>query len=152
MARKFTTRRKNDEPQPEIVSEEELLAVAQGVEKPESIGLKSTVHWEDNSHNRKEFIRFRREVRRGIHKIVKYMKLNRDDWRNNEKLVQLHEIIDDQLNPNLGQTWLSFSDKWDIHPKLGLLVIIKEHWVKEGGGFDLELGSHYPHAFTAKET
>jgi len=154
MARRIMTKRKSEknEPRPKIVSDEELLAVAKGVASPKTIGLQDTCHWQDNAQNRKEFIRFRREVRRGIHRIVKYMKMNRDDWKQDEKLVQLFEIIDAQLDPNLGQTWMKFSDKWDIHPKLGLQVIIKEHWVKEGGGFDTELGSMYPFAFTAKET
>lgn len=146
MARKIMTKRKS-ESQPKVVSEEELLSVAMGAAEPKTIGLKGNKYWEDNSETRKEFIRFRRRVRRGIYSILKCMKFNKD-YKEIPELAELYEIIDDQLDSNRGLGWNTFTDKWDIHPKLGLQVIIREHWVKEGGGFDSELGSHYPFAFT----
>jgi hypothetical protein len=63
----------------------------------------------------------------------------------------LHKLISEQLDPNLGLTYTEFSTRWDIHPKSLTQMVIKEHWVKEGGGFDLELGSHYPTAFTEQK-
>ena len=132
---------------PKVVSEKELLDIAMGVSDPSTAGLKSNKYWNDSSENRKDFIRFRREVRRGIYAILKSMK-HEKDFKANPKLNELFDIINDQLDPNIGMRWSDFTDKWDIHPKFGLQVIIREHWVREGGGFDAELGSHYPFAFT----
>ena len=103
--------------------------------------------WEQSPTLKREVIRFRRDVRRGIYKILKYERLKKD-WKSIPKLVQLHEIINEQLNPNAGISWQTFSVRWDIHPKKPLKIIIKEQWIKEGGGFDVDLGYHYPHAFT----
>jgi hypothetical protein len=72
------------------------------------------------------------------------------DWKTDEKLSQLYTIINDQLDPNLGQRWSTFGDVWDIHPKIPTQIILKDHWVKEGGGFDTEVNIHYPHAFPRK--
>lgn len=129
-------------PASETISDKELLEMAQGVHLEKD-------HWEFKSSTRKEDIHFRREVRRAIYKILKWMRLDKD-WNTESELRQLFDIIDPQLDPNLGMRWKNFGDKWDIHPKLPLKVIIKEHWVKEGGGFDADLGYHYPHAFPAK--
>jgi len=106
-------------------------------------------HWIDSSTNRKEFYRFRRKVRRGVFTINKWTEEDRP-WRDDPALVELYDIIDEQLNPNFGMRWDNFTDVWDIHPKHGLTIIRKEAWVREGGGYDSETGSCYPHAFTYK--
>lgn len=135
-------------PQP---TEEDLLAVAKGAASPTTLGYKEN-YWVDKTKTTKDFIHFRREVRRGIHRIIKYMGRNENwKWQDDEQLKQLYEIIDNQLNANAGLRWNNFSGKWDVHPKQATQIIIKEHWVREGGGFDVDLGYHYPHAFTAKE-
>jgi len=128
---------------------EDLLEVAKGAAPTEKIGIEEQF-WQSSPTLKRDIIRYRREVRRGIYKILKYQRLNKD-WRSIPKLVQLYDIINDQLEPNRGIRWETFADKWDIHPKEPLKIIIKEHWIKEGGGFDVDLGYHYPHAFTKKE-
>ena len=121
-----------------------LLDIAKGVIDPTAVGIKES-QWVYDGKNTRELIRFRRSVRRGIILINHLMKLEKPL---DERHQELKEIIEKQLNPNLGLTWKTFSFKWDIHPKEPLTVILKEHWVKEGGGFDSDLGYHYPHAFT----
>ena len=130
-------------------AEEDLLAVAKGVAEPEVLGIEEQF-WQLSPTLKRDVIRYRREVRRGIYKILKYERLKKD-WRTSPKLVQLHDIIDKQLDPNRGIRWETFADRWDIHPKEPLTIIIKEHWIKAGGGFDKDLGYHYPHAFTKKD-
>lgn len=137
--------------QGQVVSDAKLEELAKGAITPEDVGFVEN-YWTDNSKNTREFVHFRRDVRRGIYKIVKYMKRNENEWwQEKEHLKQLFDIIDPQLDANRGLRWTDFASKWDIHPKIGTQVIIKEHWVKAGGGFDVDLGYHYPHAFTAKD-
>ena len=121
-----------------------LLDIAKGVSDPTALGLKES-QWVYDGKNTRELIRFRRAVRRGVILINHYKKLDKEL---DERHQELYDIIEKQLDPNLGLTWKNFAFKWDIHPKEPLKVIIKEHWVKEGGGFDADLGYHYPHAFT----
>jgi hypothetical protein len=136
------------EVKPAIATEEEILNVAMGVSSPEEVI--GTNYWTEIPVNKRDLIHFRREVRRGLYKIIKY-KLKGIDYAHLQNLVQLEEIIGSQLDGNLGITWRTFADKWDIHPKNPLTIILKEHWVKEGGGFDVDVGVHYPHAFTVKK-
>ena len=70
------------------------------------------------------------------------------DFKDNKELYQLYTVINDQLDTNYGMDWGAFTHKWDIHPKFAMQIVIKEHWVKEGGGYDEEIGTHYPFAFT----
>lgn len=141
-----------EEPQkapPKEPTPEQILEVAKGLEPPESVGIENNF-WEHIPSSSRDLIHFRREVRRGIYKIIKWKKMKKE-WEDNLRLKQLHDIINAQLDPNRGIRWETFSDKWDIHPKKPLEIIIKEHWIKEGGGFDVDLGYHYPHAFTVKK-
>ena len=107
-------------------------------------------HWIDTSQNRKQFYHFRRKVRRGIFTIIKWEEQERP-WRDDPALVELYGIIDEQLNPDFGLRWDNFADAWDIHPKNALTIIRREAWVREGGGYDNEVNSCYPHAFTYKK-
>ena len=120
------------------MDDKDLLNMAKGVDPK--------MHWLAVPENKKEYITKRRETRRIIFKIRKY--LNAEKELEDEKMKALHEIMDAKLDPNLGLTYTTFSQQWDIHPKSLTEMVLKEHWVREGGGFDTELGSHYPTAFT----
>ena len=111
-----------------------------------AMGVDPKMYWLYVPENKKEYITKRRETRRTIFKIRKY--LNAKKELEDDKMKALHEIMSEKLNPNLGITYTTFSQQWDIHPKSLTEMVLKEHWVREGGGFDNELGSHYPTAFT----
>ncbi len=111
-----------------------------------AMGVDPKMYWLVVPENKKEYITKRRETRRTIFKIRKY--LNAGKELEDDKMKALHEIMDAKFDPNMGITYTTFSQQWDIHPKSLTEMVLKEHWVREGGGFDNELGSHYPTAFT----
>jgi len=123
------------------MDDQELLRMAKGVDPK--------TYWLNVPLKQKEYINKRRETRRTIFKIRKL--LNADKPLLNERMEALHELISVQLDPNLGLTYTEFSSQWDIHPKSLTQLILKEHWIREGGGFDTELGTHYPTAFTQQK-
>ena len=120
------------------MDDKDLLKMAMGVDPK--------MYWLTIPEKTKEYITKRRETRRTIFKIRKY--LNAGKELEDDKMKALHEIMNEKLNPNLAITYTTFSQQWDIHPKSLTEMVLKEHWVREGGGFDKELGSHYPTAFT----
>jgi hypothetical protein len=128
-------------------SEDTLLEVAKGVSSPETILEKK--YWDDLKENRKDFINYRREARRAVYKILKNQNLKRE--LTDPELIEMYNIINPQLDPNKGLRWNGFTKVWDLHPNNVKKIILKEHWIKEGGGFDLDFGSHYPTAFTEQK-
>ena len=103
--------------------------------------------WDETPPSGKEFWLFRREARRAVYKIIKYKRLGKP-IQDDPKLVEMYEIISTHINPNDGINWGNFASRWDLHPKDVKKIVLKEHWLKEGGGFDTELGTHVPTAFT----
>ncbi len=123
------------------MDDKDLLAMAKGADPK--------MYWLTIPNDKKEYITKRREARRTIFKIRKY--LNTEKELEDDRMKALHEIISEKLDPNLGLTYTTFSQQWDIHPKSLTEMVLKEHWVREGGGFDNELGSHAPTAFTNQQ-
>ena len=128
-------------------SNPELLDIAKGVVSSEVIAPKK--FWNETPESRKDFLSYRREARRAIYKIIKYRKMNKPI--EDPAIQEMYNIISPQINPNLGINWNSFAVNWDIHPQNIKQIVIKEHWVKEGGGFDYDVGAHAPTAFTNQE-
>ncbi len=112
-------------------------------------GLDPKTYWLIIPEKKKEYITKRREARRTIFKIRKF--LNAGKELEGDRMLSLHAIMFEQLDPNLGLSYTTFSTAWDIHPKSFTKMILKEHWIREGGGFDKELGTPYPTAFTNQE-
>ena len=135
--KKSTTKSKKKE-----VDEKDLLAVAKGTKSPTLLR-----NWVSTPPPGQDFFRYRREARRAIYAIIKHWKFGWD-FSDDEKLMEMHNIIDTQLDPNRQIQWTDFTHKWDLHPKDVTKIVFKEHWVKEGGGFDVESGLPYPTAFT----
>jgi len=135
---------------------DKLLNVARGVDKFDDVLTEeqfveaAKIEWQTLPDGSKSKILHRRRLREAMFKILKY------DARDLEHLMTpelkaLYEIIDEQLDSNMGMNWEGFTFVWDIHPKGMPVVVRKEAWVKEGGGFDPELGTHFPSAFTEQE-
>lgn len=141
MAKKITVKNKE-------ISDSKILEIAKGVESPSEIIVEK--FWDKTPTTEKDFISYRREARRAIYKIIKYMKLGKS-YMNDPKYKEMYELINPKLNNNYGLRWDNFSSVWDIHPRDITKIVLKEHWLKEGGGFDLEVGSHFPTAFTEQK-
>ena len=122
-----------------------LLDYAKGVTPIEEI--MAPKFWDNPPTSGREFNSFRREGRRAIYRIIKYKRLGKP-YMDDPKLAEMHEIISGHICPNNGITWANFASRWDLHPKDIKKIVLKEHWLKEGGGFDTELGTHSPTAFT----
>ena len=129
-------------------SDDDLLQYAMGVKPKEDI-IQET-YWDKEIEDRQKFITYRREARRAIYKIIKYMKL-RKSYLDDPKLKEMYEKINVLLDPNMGLRWDNFSIRWDLHPTDINKIVLKEHWFKEGGGVDTELGTPSPTAFTSQK-
>jgi len=129
------------------MEEKDLLAIAKGVVSSKQIENKE-LYWNRIPENRRDAERKRKLARRCLHKVVKYRLMNKPLPEKMEDANVLKKMIEKQLNPNLGLTWDTFTWKWDIHPRDHTKIILKEKWIVEGGGFDPEMGSHSPTAFT----
>ena len=112
-------------------------------------GLDINSYWLNIPTKPKEYITKRREARRSIFTIRKM--LNAGKELTDEKLIALHKIISEQLDPDFGLSYGTFTFAWDISPKSLTKLIRKEQWVKEGGGFDEEFSNHAPTAFTKQK-
>lgn len=124
-------------------TEEEILEIAKGNAPAD---LEPTKFWSVAPEKNKDFLVYRREARRTIYKILKKRKAKCPI--EDAAQIELFNILDPQIQPNFGLNWESFTQKWDLHPKDVTKIILKEQWIKEGGGFDAELGTHHPIAFT----
>ncbi len=132
------------------MDDKELLDLAKGViSTPEQEKMQWISYWNNIPENTRLHWLKRKEIRQAIFEIRKLY--HRNKQVKDVKLAALHEIIGSQLNPNNGISYHSFTWQWDVHPKDITKIILKEHWVKEGGGFDVELGVHSPTAFTKQE-
>ena len=133
---------------------EKLLRIAQGLEEmeltDEQIKEKARERWTVLPEDRKQRILHRRRMREAMFKILKYDARNLPDMMTPE-LNALKEIFDEQLDPNLAMVWERFTFTWDVHPSGNPVVVRKEAWVREGGGFDHDIGVHFPSAFTEPE-
>ena len=128
--------------------EDDLLQYAMGVKPKEDIVQEK--YWDKVIEDKQEFIAYRREARRAIYKIIKYMKL-RKPYLDNPMLKEMYEKMNALLDPNMGLRWDNFSTRWDLHPTDINKIVLKEHWFKEGGGIDTELGTKSPTAFTSQK-
>ena len=133
---------------------EKLLRLAQGVDKieltEEQIINNARERWTVLPTDRKEKILHRRKMRAAMFKILKYDARNMPHMMTPE-LYALKAIFDEQLDPNLAMVWERFTFTWDVHPTGNPVVVRKEAWVREGGGFDPDIGVHFPAAFTEQE-
>lgn len=143
MARKKVTKKKPGSD----VTESSLLDVAKGVLPPETVIEKK--FWDNPPTNKKEFQSYRREARRAVYAIIKNYKLKRPIT--DPAQIEMQKILTEQLDGNKGLRWDNFTSVWDLHPNDIKKIILKEHWLKEGGGFDLDFGTHYPTAFTGQK-
>lgn len=130
-------------------TDEQLLNMAKGV--PQSEDEKKMMkqadlvaEWLEVPERRKYVLVKRREVRRGIFKIIKRKRRGLEMLPELEALIS---IIEPQLDANLQMTWATFTFNWDIHPFEITKVIQKHEWFGAGGSYD-ELGSLTPPAFT----
>ena len=133
---------------------EKLLRLAQGVDKieltEEQIINNARERWTVLRTDRKEKILHRRKMRAAMFKILKYDARNMPHMMTPE-LYALKAIFDEQLDPNLAMVWERFTFTWDVHPTGNPVIVRKEAWVREGGGFDPDIGVHFPSAFTEQE-
>ncbi len=133
---------------------EKLLRLAQGVDKieltEEQIINNARERWTVLPTDRKEKILHRRKMRAAMFKILKYDARNMPHMMTPE-LYALKAIFDEQLDPNLAMVWERFTFTWDVHPTGNPVIVRKEAWVREGGGFDPDIGVHFPSAFTEQE-
>ena len=127
-----------------VMKKNDILKVAKGVSSPSTI--MEINYWDNNTNSKKEFLSFRREARRAIYKIIKAKKLGNDIT--DVSTLQMQDIINPQLDSNRGINWNNFTMNWDLHPKDVKKIVIKEHWAREGGSFDNDVGSCLPTAFT----
>jgi hypothetical protein len=133
---------------------EKLLRIAQGLEEieltDEQVNAKARERWTVLPEDRKERILHRRKMREAMFKILKYEARDMPHMMTPE-LNALKEIFDEQLDPNLAMVWARFTFTWDVHPTGNPVIVRKEAWVREGGGFDPDIGVHFPSAFTEQE-
>ena len=122
--------------------DDKLLKLAMGADP-------NKTYWLIIPDKKREYTTKRREARRGIFTIRKALKNGKEIT--DEKLKVLHELISKQLDTNFGRSYSTFTFAWDIHPRSLTKIILKEHWVKEGGGFNVDFGAHEPTAFTNQE-
>ena len=133
------------------MSEEDLLKLAMGLGSIEPTDEDKKQEFKDEfavrGRNSKERLDRRRALRKEAFFVIKQM-VRETESNLSLKQIALKELIEGQLDKNLAMDWHGFTFVWDIHPDGTPVVVRKEAWVKAGGGFDSELGTHYPSAFT----
>jgi hypothetical protein len=137
------------------IDPDKLLKIAMGVDKMVELTEDQKIeqaksYWQILPEDRKMKILHRRKLREAMFKILKYEIRDMPDKMTTE-LHALKAIVDEQLDSNMGMKWDGFTFIWDIHPQGVPVVVRKEAWVRVGGGFDQELGTHFPSAFTEQE-
>lgn len=132
------------------MSEEDLLNLAKGVVKVQKTPVEiEKERWHEKPKNSRDLFTRRRQLRKALFSVVRHEVKGTGNL--NDELQALKEIIEPQLNSNLGMKWEGYTFVWDIHPTDITRIIRKEEWVREGGGFDPEFGNHSPNAFTQQE-
>lgn len=129
----------------------DLLNIAMGIDLDEDASseaqiLAAKTEWKTIPKSNRAKITNRRAMRREMFAILKRVNRGNADTLTN-KQIALKELIDDQLDPNLGMKWEGFTFIWDLHPFDGPIIIRKEAWGVSGGGYD-DLGQFFPSAFT----
>ena len=132
----------------EQFSDEQLLKMAMGVpeegtEEATEI-MKMKTEWMVIPDRGKDKLTKRRKIRKNMFKIIKRM---RRELEMTPELEAIKSIFDPQLDGNHQINWGTFTFHWDIHPTDHTKIIQKDHWFREGGGYD-ELGALMPTAFT----
>ena len=130
------------------VASDDLLQYAMGVAPIEDIMPEK--FWDSPPTSARDFVLYRREARRAIYRIIKYKKMDKP-YMDDPRLAEMYDIISAHIDHNNGITWDNFASRWDVHPQDIKKIVLKEHWVKEGGGFDVEMGTHSPTAFTEQK-
>lgn len=138
------------------INPKNLLDVAKGITDvneilDESQKLEAAKNrWLTLPNGSKQKITHRKNLRSSLFKIIKYQ-VKETPEKMTIELEALKEIIDGQLDANLGLSWEGFTFVWDIHPSGKPEIVRRETWGKEGGSYDPDLGLHYPSAFTSQE-
>jgi len=131
----------------ETVADPGLLDVAKGVKPLSDVTEK---FWTATPPYKMDPVFYRRQARRAIYAILKHWKFGWD-FSDKPELVEMRDMITAQLDPNRQIQWHDFTHKWDLHPNNVTKIVFKEHWAKEGGGYDLDTGMNYPTAFTEQK-
>ena len=141
-----------NENKPDKINPSELLKMAKGTDRRrEVIMMEMKSKLLEVPENRKRMLMKRRDTRRGVFQIRKMERLGRGD-KLPPALLVLKEIIGEQLDPNLGLSWETFSHKWDIHPSVPTQIVTEEQWFNAGGTVDPEFGNvKDPTAFTKQD-
>lgn len=134
------------------LTEEDIMAMAKGVGMEQIIDDAEKIKAAKEKFmavgaSGKERLHNRRRLRKSMFDILKRIIREQEELMTIEQLA-LKEIIDEQLDPNFAMAWKGFTFVWDIHPNGLPQIVRKEAWVKEGGGFDADIGVHFPPAFT----
>lgn len=126
--------------------------MAKGVSKrKESLIMQQKSRLQEIPDNRKRMLIKRRDIRRGAFQIRKRIREGRPDTLP-PPLEALKELIEEQLDPNLGLRWETFSHNWDIHPSNPTKIVTEEKWFLEGGSVDQQFGNiKDPTAFTKQD-
>lgn len=132
------------------MSDEELMNLAKGVTQIKRTPVEAEIeNWKTKPTSSRDLFTKRRQLRKALFAVVKNQVKGSGNL--DDRLQALKEIIEPQLNSNLGMKWEGYTFVWDIHPTEITRIIRKEEWVREGGGFDPEFGNHSPNAFTQQE-
>jgi hypothetical protein len=132
------------------MSPEDLLKMAMGI-TPEAQEMAAEENLKKHylvPTTQKEYFAKRRVFRRTMFSVRRKLHYNQTEFSTEEKVVK--EIIDTRLDPSKGFTWDSFTFLWDITPNYQnpFQIVQKQHWFKEGGAIDQDIGTFYPSAFT----
>lgn len=137
------------------MNDEELLLMAKGI-PPESFEAQQLLYWNTvydpqspSRDERNEHFLQRREARKAVYFYRRAVE--RGETPDEKYKFFFETFIKPQLDSNLAINLKSFTFKWDIHPVDPRRVVIKENWLKEGGGFDVDTSAHAPTAFTMQE-
>lgn len=132
------------------MSPEELLKMAMGItpEAQEKAAEENIKKHYLVPTTQKDYFAKRRVFRRTMFSVRRKLHYNQQEFTTEEKVVK--EIIESRLDPSKGFTWESFTFLWDITPNYQnpFQIIQKQHWFKEGGVLDQDIGTFYPAAFT----
>jgi hypothetical protein len=130
------------------ISEADLIKMSKGIIETDSIEY--WLRYFNEPVETKSALRAKRkQVRQAVHEIRKQQKLHNEI--NDNKLNAIVEIFSSKLSSNMGIGYDRFTFSWDIHPNNPVDIVLREHWTKEGGGFDEEVGVCAPTAFTEQE-
>lgn len=136
------------------LTEEQLLNMAKGVGMENVIDEAAQINefkekWQTVEKTNSKRLDQRRRLRKAMFFVIKQV-VRETEQNLTLEHIALKEIIESQLDKNLGMDWLGFTFVWDVHPHGIPIIVRKEAWVREGGGFDPELGNHFPSAFTGQ--